>query len=101
MTTNDTETKIPETVDTQEKLPDWTECMSYGSERFESATANNHNIIIRVDSQKAQKVVLGNDVVLTMPKDPSNIETWSSYPTHQESWLPLWYVATYHTQAKS
>lgn len=85
----------------KKELPPWTECMTYGSERFSSATANNHNITVLVESSEARKVVLGKDVVLTLPNQPEQLDIAAGYPTHQEAWLPLWYIATYHSQART
>jgi hypothetical protein len=68
-----------------ERLPNWKECMAYGSERFETATANNHNIVMLVESPIAQKVVLNKDVVLTLPQDPKNLDLKAGYPTHQDA----------------
>lgn len=93
--------EIESNNETAEKLPAWDECMSYGSERFENATANNHNIVVLVEAPIAQKVVLGKDVVLTLPKDPESLDVKAGYPTHQEAWLPMWYIVAYHSQAKT
>ena len=66
--------------------------MRYGSERFESITANNHNEIFFEDLTDVHKLVMGKDVVLVLPSDPNKLNIKSGYPTHQESWLPMWYV---------
>jgi len=75
--------------------------MAYGSERFESATSNNHNEVLLTDTRKVAKVVLGKDVVLVLPKNPDAIPKWAGYPTHQESWLPLWFVLLNHAQHRT
>ncbi|MBI4972766.1 MAG: HD domain-containing protein [Candidatus Omnitrophica bacterium] len=75
--------------------------MAYGSERFESATSNNHNEILFTDTRKITKVVLGKDVALVLPKNPDEIPKWAGYPTHQESWLPLWFVLLNHAQHRT
>jgi len=75
--------------------------MAYGSERFESATSNNHNEVLLTDTRKISKVVLGKDVALVLPKNPDDIPTWAGYPTHQESWLPLWFVLLNHAQHRT
>jgi len=75
--------------------------MVYGSERFESATSNNHNKILFTDTRKIAKVVLGKDVALVLPKNPDAIPKWAGYPTHQESWLPLWFVLLNHAQHRT
>lgn len=59
--------------------------MVYGSERFESATSNNHNEVLLTDTRKVIKIVLGKDVALVLPKNPDKIPKWACYPTHQES----------------
>lgn len=79
----------------------WQKCMSYGSERFSSATANNHNIIIFGDGSQIQKMVLGNDVALIIPQDVEELDIYAPYPTHQEAWLPMWFVLLNHSQPKS
>lgn len=75
--------------------------MVYGSERFESATVNNHNEVLLTDTRKITKIVLGRDVALVLPKNPDAIPKWACYPTHQESWLPLWFVLLNHAQHKT
>lgn len=75
--------------------------MAYGSERFESTTSNNHNEVLLTDTRKVAKVVLGKDVVLVLPKNPDAIPKWAGYPTHQESWLPLWFVLLNHAQHRT
>jgi len=75
--------------------------MVYGSERFESATSNNHNEVLFTDTRKVVKVVLGKDVALVLPKNPDEIPKWAGYPTHQESWLPLWFVLLNHAQHRT
>ena len=75
--------------------------MTYGSERFENATSNNHNEVLFTDTRRVVKVVLGKDVTLVLPKNPDAIPKWASYPTHQESWLPLWFVLLNHTQHRT
>jgi len=75
--------------------------MAYGSERFESATSNNHNEVLLTDTRKIVKVVLGKDVALVLPKNPDEIPKWAGYPTHQESWLPLWFVLLNHAQHRT
>ena len=75
--------------------------MAYGSERFESATSNNHNEVLLTDTRKVVKVVLGKDVALVLPKNPDAIPKWAGYPTHQESWLPLWFVLLNHAQHRT
>ena len=75
--------------------------MAYGSERFESATSNNHNEVLLTDTRKIAKVVLGKDVALVLPKNPDEIPKWAGYPTHQESWLPLWFVLLNHAQHRT
>lgn len=75
--------------------------MAYGSERFESATSNNHNEVLFTDTRKVAKVVLGKDVALVLPKNPDAIPKWAGYPTHQESWLPLWFVLLNHAQHRT
>ncbi|MEI8061627.1 MAG: HD domain-containing protein [Candidatus Berkelbacteria bacterium] len=75
--------------------------MAYGSERFESATSNNHNEVLLTDTRKVAKVVLGKDVALVLPKNPDEIPKWAGYPTHQESWLPLWFVLLNHAQHRT
>ncbi len=75
--------------------------MAYGSERFESTTSNNHNEVLLTDTRKVAKVVLGKDVVLVLPKNPDAIPKLAGYPTHQESWLPLWFVLLYHAQHRT
>lgn len=75
--------------------------MAYGSERFESATSNNHNEVLLTDTRKVAKVVLGKDVALVLPKNPDDIPKWAGYPTHQESWLPLWFVLLNHAQHRT
>jgi len=75
--------------------------MAYGSERFESATSNNHNEVLLTDTRKVAKVVLGKDVALVLPRNTDAIPKWVGYPTHQESWLPLWFVLLNHAQHKT
>jgi len=75
--------------------------MAYGSERFESATSNNHNEVLLTDTRKITKVVLGKDVALVLPRNPDAIPKWAGYPTHQESWLPLWFVLLNHAQHRT
>jgi len=75
--------------------------MAYGSERFESVTSNNHNEVLFTDTRKVVKVVLGKDVALVLPKNPDEIPKWAGYPTHQESWLPLWFVLLNHAQHRT
>jgi hypothetical protein len=75
--------------------------MVYGSGRFESATTNNHNEVLLTDTRKVAKVVLGKDVVLVLPNNPDEIPKWAGYPTHQESWLPLWFVLLNHAQHRT
>jgi hypothetical protein len=75
--------------------------MVYGSERFENATSNNHNEVLFTDTRKVVKVVLGKDVALVLPKNPDEIPKWAGYPTHQESWLPLWFVLLNHAQHRT
>lgn len=75
--------------------------MRYGSERFESVTSNNHNEVLLTDTRKVVKIVLGKDVALVLPKNPDEIPKWGGYPTHQESWLPLWFVLLNHAQHRT
>lgn len=75
--------------------------MRYGSERFENITANNHNEIFFGDLTDVHKLVMGKDVVLVLPSDPNKLNIKSGYPTHQESWLPMWYVLLNHSQAQT
>jgi len=75
--------------------------MAYGSERFESATSNNHNEVLLTDTRKVAKIVLGKDVALVLPKNSDEIPKWAGYPTHQESWLPLWFVLLNHAQHRT
>ncbi len=90
----------PEAVDTPEAEPR-ARHMSYGSERFESATSNNHNEVLFTDTHRIVKIVLGKDVALVLPRDPAEIPKWASYPTHQESWLPVWFVLLNHAQHRT
>ncbi|NCU38386.1 hypothetical protein EOL96_05005 [Candidatus Saccharibacteria bacterium] len=80
---------------------DWRNNMAYGSERFEQAAANNHNVVILNDVKVPTKLVLGKDVALVLPKNPDNLDIWEGYPTHQESWLPMWFVLMRHAQPKN
>ncbi len=75
--------------------------MVYGSERFEGATSNNHNEVLLTDTRKITKIVLGKDVTLVLPRNPDAIPKWAGYPTHQESWLPLWFVLLNHAQHRT
>lgn len=75
--------------------------MKYGSLRFNSATSNNVNELVLRDVDVPKKVVVDKDVALILPKDPKQILPWESYPTHQESWLPLWFIAQYHAKAET
>ncbi len=95
--TNTAEVPIPQT----EQVQPWQQYMAYGSERFTGATANNHNIIMLTDTQRVSKLVMGKDAVLVMPENPANLDIWAGYPTHQESWLPMWFVTQYHAQHKT
>lgn len=38
------------------------------------------------------------DVALVLPSDPDKLDIFSGYPTHQESWLPMWFVVLNHSQ---
>lgn len=75
--------------------------MKYGSLRFSQAVSNNTNELVLADVPRPHKVVAGKDVALVLPRDPKDILPWEGYPTHQESWLPLWYVALYHSRAET
>lgn len=99
---NDQEKFVPrfETPKTPEAEPRERH-MTYGSERFESATSNNHNEVLLTDTRKVAKIVLGKDVALVLPKNPDEIPKWAGYPTHQESWLPLWFVLLNHAQDRT
>jgi|GEM_PF-970156 len=79
----------------------WKQHMAYGSERFESATANNHNVVLFAETNQITKMVLGKDVALILPEDPEAIPKWAGYPTHQESWLPLSFVLLNHSQHRT
>ncbi len=48
-----------------------------------------------------KKIVLGKDVVLALPKDPSKLLPDIGYPTHQQAWLPMWFVLQYHTRSEN
>ncbi|QQS43414.1 hypothetical protein IPM65_04640 [Candidatus Roizmanbacteria bacterium] len=85
----------------QREAEPWKQHMAYGSEQFESATANNHNVILLTDTTRPTKLVLGKDVALVLPKDPEHLPQWAGYPTHQESWLPLWFVVANHSQHRT
>ncbi len=74
--------------------------MAYGSERFASVTANNHNRVYRADTDHVTKLVLGKDVVCVLPRDPNKLDIHAGYPTHQESWLPMWFVMLNYSQAQ-
>lgn len=75
--------------------------MKYGSERFEHIASNNHNEVHFEDIRDVHKLVLGKDVALVLPSNPDNLDIRSGYPTHQESWLPMWYIILNHSQAQS
>mgnify|MGYP001573048289 FL=1 len=75
--------------------------MKYGSLRFTGTTSNNVNELLLEDIERPVKVVIGADVALILPKDPAKILPWEGYPTHQESWLPLWFIAQYHARAET
>ena len=75
--------------------------MFYGSEGFESVEGNNHNIVLFADTNKTAKLALGKDVALLLPSDPEKVNFWSGYPTHQESWLPIWFILLNHPQHKT
>lgn len=79
----------------------WKKHMAYGSERFEGTTVNNHNLVLLTDTEKITKIVLGKDVALVLPKNPDDIPVWTGYPTHQESWLPVWFVLLNHSQHRT
>lgn len=93
-------TPNPEKIKNREREPRERH-MAYGSERFESATSNNHNEVLFTETRKVAKVILGKDVALVLPKNPDNIPKWAGYPTHQESWLPLWFVLVNHAQHRT
>lgn len=75
--------------------------MAYGSERFAEMTANNSNRVFFSDTDHVSKLVLGKDVALVLPKDANQLDIHAGYPTHQEAWLPMWFVLLSHTQAAS
>lgn len=87
-------------LENKEKEP-WKKFMAYGSERFDGVESNNHNVVLFTDTEKIVKLVMGKDVALVLPKNPEKIKLWSGYPTHQESWLPMWFVLLYHSQHKT
>ena len=72
----------------------------FGSGRFRFAHTNNSNRIYLTDVARPVKIVTGKDVHLLLPEDPRLLE-WQGYPTHQSSWLPLWFLVLYHTEALS
>lgn len=88
-------------AETQSEPQPWKQHMAYGSERFESATANNHNVVLFTETDQITKMVLGKDVALILPRDPDSIPMWAGYPTHQESWLPLSFVLLNHSQHRT
>lgn len=76
--------------------------MLYGSKRFATAVSNNTNLLeLNEGATVSQKIVVGKDVALLLPDDPAKIGGWEAYPTHQASWLPLWFIALYHAKAES
>ncbi len=76
----------------------WEKYMTYGSERFSSTASNNHNVVVTHDTDQIVKLVLGKNVILLLPNDTKRLADWVGYPTHQEAWLPLWFVLLYHSQ---
>ena len=44
---------------------------------------------------------MGKDVALALPESADTLPKWAPYPTHQDQWLPLWFVQLYHTQDTS
>lgn len=107
--------KHSEETESDKDQESWKNHMVYGSERFESATSNNHNIIVFGDTDTATKVVLGDvshdesgelkvknaDVALVLPKNPDDLKFWEGYPGHQASWQPLWTIILNHTQHRT
>jgi len=79
----------------------WQECMTYGSERFSTVAANNHNIILLGEGTGVEKLVLGKDVALVLPENPADLDPMMPYPTHQDAWLPMGFVLAYHSQGKT
>ena len=73
----------------------------FGSGRFEGLVKNNTNSIVLSDIEVPYKLVLGKDVILVLPSDPSKLDLKEGYPTHQESFMPLWYILSYHSKALS
>lgn len=80
-----------------QKQPDFV----YGSGRFESVTTNNSNAIFLEETKDVTKIVLGKDVVMTMPESATDLDPWQPYPTHQEAWLPMWFIMSYHSNPKT
>ena len=78
------------------------ECdFNFGSGRFKGLVKNNTNIIVLSDIEEPYKLVLGKDVVLVLPSDPTKLGLQEGYPTHQESFMPLWYILSYHSSPVS
>ena len=73
----------------------------FGSGRFDGLVKNNTNSIVLADIGEPYKLVLGKDVVLVLPKDSSKLDIQEGYPTHQESFMPLWYILSYHSKPLS
>lgn len=92
--------KMSQALDTVETVQPGRVNMPFGSERFASTLANNHNVVV-FSGDTVQKIVLGKDVALILPENPDNLNIQAGYPTHQESWLPMWFVLLRHSQAKT
>ncbi len=66
----------------------------YGSARFVGAVTNNINqVFIGTFDVPTKLVDTAKNVALCLPLD---ITKWGLYPTHQDSWLSLAFVATCH-----
>lgn len=70
----------------------------YGSGRFLNSYSKNKNYIYIGSIRLPFKVVMGRDVHLLLPSNPKFLD-WEAYPTHQESWLPLWFIVLYQSRA--
>lgn len=67
----------------------------FGSERFLQGEKQNRNSIFLAPIIQPMKIVINKDVCLLIPSDV-RLLGWEAYPSHQESWLPLWYIIIYH-----
>ena len=70
----------------------------FGSGRFEGLVKNNTNSIVLSDIELPYKLVLGKDVILVLPSDSNKLDLREGYLTHQESFMPLWYILSYHSK---